>query len=510
MDEQDSASKRRKLSLKQAGFSPAKQALLEKRMRGELPGLSEKLLNSRIVPVSRDLELPLTVNQHFVTIKRWQKMTGDSIISKCFRLTGELNVAALERAVNELARRHEVLRTLFPVVDGQPGQVIAPTLSLSLPVIVLEHVPLDERLDRALRIISEEASRPFDLTHETLWRTLLVRLRPGDHLMLLAMDHLISDAWAMDLLVRDAWTLYGACAKGSPSPLADLPIQLADFAYWQRQTLRGEVLERLVSYWERQLKGRGLQPEFRLPNENPRPRPLPFQPYASEFLNLPVKLSESLIELGRQRNVTPAMLLLAALVTLLYKYTGESDVGLRFIAAKRHRPETTEVIGWFSDILLLRAKVADGDAFSDVLDQVRDLVLQAYDHQDLPFIMFPGYEQSMEKGEFYPVILFNMIMETGIAPQGAKNHAEPQPKLPLNVKAVRIPSFGAPARRTPGMAITVTQDGGGLILGIKYEIERYEVSVIKELLINFMTTLERIVADPSEKLSDFPVVIQTG
>jgi len=230
-------------------------------------------------------------------------------IPAAIHLTGPLNMAALEQSLNEIVQRHEVLRTTFAIVEGQPVQVIAPTLTLTLPVVDPSNLPETEREAEARRLATEEARRPFDLARGPLLRTTLLRLGEEEHVLLLTMHHTVSDGWSMGVLYRELSALYEALSKGKPSPLPELPIQYADFAVWQRQWLQGGDLEAQLSYWKKQLAG--FPSLLNLPTDRPRPA---IQTYrgAHQSTMLPWALLESLKTLSSQERATLFMTLLAA------------------------------------------------------------------------------------------------------------------------------------------------------------------------------------------------------
>jgi hypothetical protein len=202
--------------------------------------------------------------------------------TKAVRLVGSLNVAALQQSLNEIVRRHDVLRTTFAVVEGQPIQIIAPTLTLPLPVLDLNGLSESEQEAQVLRLLTEYAQRPFDLARGPLVRPILLRLQTAEHVMGITMHHMVCDGWSVGVLLREMVALYQAFSVGNPSPLPELPCQYADFAIWQRQWLRGNVLETQLAYWKQQLDG--IPPILELPTDRPRPAVQTFQgatPWAS-------------------------------------------------------------------------------------------------------------------------------------------------------------------------------------------------------------------------------------
>jgi non-ribosomal peptide synthetase component F len=295
------------------------------------------------------------------------------------RLTGVLNLAALEESFNEIVRRHEVLRTTFHTVEGQPVQVIAPSLKVCLPLINLQQLPVTERELAAQQLIVQETQQQFNLAQEPLLRLTLVQLSEVEYVLAITLHHIVFDEWSQALLIQELRLLYTAFNTGKPSPLPELPIQYADFANWQRQWLQGEVLELQLSYWRSQLQNLSV-------TELHRDRPAQ-QSYrgATQLLELPVDLSQALSALSQQEGTTLFMTLLAAFQTLLYRYTGQTDITVGSPIANRNRREVEGLIGFFTNSLVLRTDLSGNPTFRELLARVQQVAVGAYAHQDLPF-----------------------------------------------------------------------------------------------------------------------------
>src|ERR687885_401863 len=302
-------------------------------------------------------------------------------VSTALRLTGSLNLAALEQTFNEIVRRHEVLRTTFRMLEGQLVQVIAPTLTIPLPVVDLRNLPATKQDGEIRRIASEERSHSFDLSSELLLRVMLLQLDSSEHILLLNLHHIICDGWSIGVLLRELGTLYTAFANNQPSPLPELPIQYADFAHWQRDWLQDEVLETHLAYWKQQLDN---IPLLNLPTDRSRPASPTYQG-ATQFLELPKSLSKELEALSQRQGVTLFMTLLAAFQTLLYRYTQQADIVVGSAIANRNRHEIEGLIGFFVNSLVLRTDLSGNPTFLELLGRVREVALRAYAHQDLPF-----------------------------------------------------------------------------------------------------------------------------
>lgn len=297
-----------------------------------------------------------------------------------FRLTGILNLAALEESFNQIVRRHEVLRTTFGTVEGQLMQLIASDLSVSLPKIDLQHLPQNERVAAAQELIEQEMQQPFNLAQGPLLRVTLLQLSQVEYVLVINLHHIVFDEWSIAILIRELGLLYTALCAGKPS-LPELPIQYADFAHWQREWLQKDVLESQLSYWRSQLQNLSL-----LEIESSRPRlKEPSYRGATELIELPNDLSQALKALSQQEGVTLFMTLLAAFQALLYRYTGQTDIAVGSPIANRNRRELEDLIGFFANSLVLRTDLSGNPTFRELLFRVRKIAVGAYAHQDLPF-----------------------------------------------------------------------------------------------------------------------------
>ncbi|HZH15045.1 MAG TPA: amino acid adenylation domain-containing protein, partial [Archangium sp.] len=337
-----------------------------------------------LVPTPRNGRLPPSFSQQrLFFLDQLEPNNPTYNIPAAIRLEGALDRTALERSFSEIVRRHEALRTTFQA-DPQEGvvQVISPPASLSLPATDLSGLPESERETEVLRLAQEEARRPFDLAQGPLLRVALLRLGEHQHVLLVTMHHIVSDGWSVSLLSRELSALYEAFSKGQPSPLAELPIQYADYAGWQRQWLQGDALERQLSYWRKQLSG--APQALELPTDHPRPS-VQTSRGASHPLRISKTLSEEISALSRREGVTPFMTLLAAFQVLLHRYSGQDDFCVGSPSAGRNRAELEGLIGFFVNTLVLRGRPSGGLTFRELLAQAREATLEAQAHQELPF-----------------------------------------------------------------------------------------------------------------------------
>ena len=332
------------------------------------------LLAPPILPVPRDGDLPLSFAQQ----RLWfidQLDPGNSVYNfpAALRLKGQLNVAALERSINEIVKRHETLRTTFVTVDGRPAQVIAPTVIVTLPVLSLQELSESAREAEVQRLVIAEAHQPFDLARGPLLRVTLLRLAEEEHVGLLTMHHIVSDGWSTGILIREMAFFYKSFSSERSSSLPELAIQYADFAHWQRQWLQGEVLETQLNYWKERLLD---APLLELPTDHPRPAAQTFRG-SHQSLRLPRTLSDGLKALSRQEGTTLFMTLLAAFQILLHRYTSQDDLIVGTPIANRNRLEIEGLIGFFVNTLVMRTDLSGNPGFRELSRRVREVCLGA-------------------------------------------------------------------------------------------------------------------------------------
>jgi amino acid adenylation domain-containing protein len=447
----------------------------------------ENLLSPPIKPVARDIDLPLSFAQQ----RLWflHQLEPDSPaynVIGAVRLKGPLDVPALERSVNEIARRHEVLRTSFATVDDEPSQVIAPELELRLHLQDLNGLPEAEREAEARRLANEEAQRPFDLSRCPLFRISLLRLSEEEHVLLYTMHHIVSDAWSLGVLVREVATLYEAFSHGKPVPLAPLPVQYADYAVWQREWLTGDVLEAHLSYWQQKLGGN--LPALQLPSDRPRPATQSLRGAVHAFA-LPPELLKSVKEVSRRASVTPFMTLLASFLSLLHKETGEVDLVVGTDIANRNRAETEPLIGFFINQLALRTDLSGDPGFGELLRRVREVTLGAYAHQDLPFDKVVEDLQPERKLSHTP--LFQVLFVVQNAPSSA---------LELSNLSLSLLELDAPTSKFD-LILMFIETAEGLLGLWRYSTDLFEAATIERLTRRWRTLLSHALAEPDTRLS---------
>ncbi|NTX06686.1 non-ribosomal peptide synthetase, partial [Myxococcus sp. CA040A] len=409
------------------------------------------------------------------------------------RLSGRLEHTAFERAVDELVRRHESLRTTFLAVEGEPHQVIHPALPGNLRVVDLTSRSAEQRAEETTRLAMEDASLPFDLASGPLMRTTLVVLEPNEHVLLLCMHHTISDGWSQAVLVRELVQLYESFRQGLPSPLPELPIQYADYSLWQRDWLQGATLQTQLDWWKGRLSGApGM---LDLLTDKPRPAVLSHQG-ASVPLSLSPALSNALEALAQRERVTPFMLLLAGFQTLLHRYSGQDDILIGSPIAGRHHARTEGLIGFFVNTLVLRARFAPDLTFRSLLAQVRDMTLGAYEHQDIPF------ERLVEELQPTRDLSRTPLFQALFALQNTPDAEMALPELMLRSVDVEY----TVSRFELELALTRTTEGysGGLA----FKTDLFERSTIERLGAHLLRLLEAAVADADAPLSTLSLMTE--
>ncbi|HEX7771265.1 MAG TPA: amino acid adenylation domain-containing protein, partial [Pyrinomonadaceae bacterium] len=470
-----------------AGLSPKKQELLARFLE------KEQLDFSRIV-IGQRKERSATAPLSFAQARLWvidQLEPNRPIynVPDTQYITGPFDLDALQRSLSELVRRHEILRTTFQMIDGQPVQVIAPPEPVTLDMIDLSHLPDGERAAEAQRLADEEAQKPFDLSRGPLFRMQLVRLEEEEHLLFSTTHHIISDGWSMGVMERELSALYEAYKLGQPSPLPELPIQYADFAVWQREWLQGDVLKKQLDYWREQLGGD--LPELELPFDRARPARQSYRG-AAELFVLSKETARRLKELGKERGATLFMTLAAAFNVLLWRYSRQEDLLVGTPIANRNRAETESLIGFFVNTLVLRTKVNGASRFSDLLEQVRETTLRAYDHQDMPF------EKLVEELQPDRNLSRQPLFQVMFALNDLKD---------LHTTGVEF-RWVHTEIRTVKFDMTLTMGMGDddyLSGGLIYSTDLFDAATIKRMVKHFQMLLESIAVDPDQRISELPL-----
>jgi amino acid adenylation domain-containing protein len=446
-------------------------------------------------PVPRTGELLLSFSQQ----RLWfvdQLEPGNPAynIFAAIHLAGHLDAASLEQAINEVLSRHEILRTSFAVVDGQPVAVISDLRTIPLPVEDLRSIPGSERNAKVMRRAVAEAQRPFDLTRPSLLRASLLLLDRDEHVLLLTMHHIISDGWSIGVLLREMASLYEAFVNGQPSPLAPLPIQYADFAQWQRKWLRENVLDAQMSFWLKQLAN--ISTSMALPTDRPRQD---FQGYrgASQFRQFSVEAYQDLKTLSRAEGVTLFVTLLTAFNVLLHKHSGQNDLVVGSPVAGRNLIESEGLIGFFANTLLLRSDLSGNPSFRELLGRVRELTLNAYANQDVPFEKLVEELQPQRQANYMPLAQVQFSLQN--ATEVVEVHGLRMSRLTVDKGTAMF-----------DLVLNMSETPDGLSGTMEYRTDLFYVTTINRMLTGYEVLLNTVVARPNASLSELEgMLIQT-
>ena len=414
-------------------------------------------------------------------------------ITVALRLRGKLEVRSLERALNEIGRRHETLRTSFTMVDTEPAQVISPAVQLELPLIDLSQFSAEERDAETRREISAQAQQPFDLREAPLVRVRLLRLSAAEHVLIAVLHHIISDGWSMGILVREVGALYTAFTAEQASPLPELSVQYADYAVWQREQLQGEVLKQELAYWQEQL--RGAPPVLELATDHARPAVQSFRG-AREGLKLSGAVTAAVKELSRCEGVTLFMTLLTAFGVLLGRYSGQEEVVIGTPIAGRTRAETEGLIGFFVNTLALRLKLEGDASFQQMLQRVREVCLGAYAHQEIPFerlVEELAPERSLSRTPLFQVML-NLLNLDYL-------------NKPIELPGLTVESLTTEAPTSKfDLTLYVVERDDQLEMEMVYNTDLFERARIIEMLGQLDHLLSQIVERPNETINQYSLV----
>ena len=452
----------------------------------------ESLPKPSITRVSRDQDLPLSFAQE----RLWflHQLDPDSAayhVLRPLRITGALDVELMERTLTEVMRRHEVYRTVYPAPFGRAVQFIQPAQPVRLSPVDLRHLPESKREEQAQRLITAEGVKTFDLEKGPLWRLLLIRLSDQEHILMLTEHHMVHDGWTEGALVRDFLALYAAFSAGQPSPLPELPIQYADFAYWQREWLKGETLEVLLSFWKEHLHG--APPRLALPTDRPRP---PVQTFRGglKHISFSPELTGKINDLNRREGVTMFMTLLAAFQTLLHRYSRQDDIVVGTSIANRNWIEIEKLTGFFVNTLPLRTSFSGNPSFRGLLKRVRDVSLVAYAHQDLPF------EKLVEELQPGRDLNHQAIFQVMFILQNAPLTRLELPELTVELLQVhnRTSKFD--------LLLSMIEQEGALHAALEYSTDLFDDATIDRMLRHFETLLEGAVEQLDTPIAELPLL----
>jgi len=470
-------------------FERATVAGLAERIE-EAQRTEEGLQTPPLLPAQRSSSLPLSfAQQRLWFLDQLEPGSPFYNISRARRLQGRLDVVALSRTIAAIIQRHESLRTTYGEENGTPFQRITKLESAPITVIDLSNVSESEREMRGQQLAAEEIQRPFDLTIDPLLRVLLLKFADDEHVLILTLHHIAADGWSIGVLFRELSALYASFVTGKPPALPALPIQYADYAVWQRQWLQVEVLESLVTYWQKQLAN--APTVLALPTNKPRP---PVQSFrgAYEIFSLPAPLTSDLKELSQRQGATLFMTCLAGFQLLAARFSGQDDLIVGTDVANRNRLETENLIGFFTNLLPLRARLSRELKFSEFLSQVRETTLEGYAHQDLPFEkLVEELKPARDLGR-NPLVQVLLVMN--------------QTPAELQLPQLAVSRFELPLESSRfDLVLFLSESENGLAGFWLYNPDLFEPQTIQRLSEEYEKLLAAIVAGPEARLDSYEV-----
>ncbi|MBW4428177.1 MAG: amino acid adenylation domain-containing protein [Nostoc desertorum CM1-VF14] len=456
-----------------------------------------KNLTSVYLPISKvetaTSQHPLTFTQQQLWfINQLQPGTATYNIPVAIHLTGKLNVPALVRSLTEIIQRHDILRTSFEVVDGEPIQKVADAIALNarsaiafiLPEVDLRHLADEQQQTEVQKLSQQEAKSSFDLRQAPLLRAKLLHLHT-ESILLINLHHLVGDGWSIKILVQELSAIYQAFSAGQPSQLPQLPLQYTDFVYWQRNWLQGEVIDKHLAYWKQHLGGN--LPVLQLPTDRPRPPIQTFRGKQQKFV-LSKALTESIKQLSQREGVTLFMTLLAAFQTLLYRYTGQEDILVGSPIANRNRAELDQLIGCFVNTLVLRTNLEGNPTFTELLGRVRKVGIDAYTHQDLPFEKLVEALQPNRDLSYNPLFQVMFVLQNPAANSICKTEE-------LETGTAKF-----------DVLLSMIDSEEGLIGTLEYNTDLFNVDTIARMVGHFQTLLESIVSNSNQPIFELPIL----
>ena len=448
---------------------------------------AEGLDDAPLVVVQRNHKLPLSFSQERLWVfEQLEPDTGAYNIPRVLRLEGPLDTVALEKSVNTIVERHEVLRTGFSAVDGKPVLSIAEKMTLEIPLIDLSALPEDARNDKVSELTARETQRRFDLSRAPLLRLVLVRLGDHEHILLMTMHHLVCDAWSIGVFMRELVACYNSFTNETDPSLPALPVQYVDFATWQRNELTGAPFQKQLNYWREKLAG---APELiRLPTDRPRPSIRSFHGARRSFV-VTEEIREKLKTLARSERATLFMTLLTAFQSLLSCLANETDVVVGSPVAGRNRPETELLIGYFVNTLVLRANLSGDPAFRESLGRTRETALGAFANQDVPFEKLVEDLNPARTAAYNPLFQVWFVMQQPFA-----GHQE------LNGLVMQYLDSGTALTRHD-LQLSLWESPKGLEGAFTYSTALFDAETIDCIVEQFQILLSVVVEQPETRLS---------
>ncbi len=449
-------------------------------------------LNEPIAPVARDGDLPLSwAQQRLWLLNQIEPESFAYNIAAHVKLSGQLDVAALEKSLNEIIRRHESLRTIFVSKNGEPVQVIKPHAPRGLEIVDLRSRSAAERWVEVQRLSKQEAEHVFRLAQGPLLRMLLVKVHADVHVLMLTLHHVVFDGWSTGILMHELGTLYNAFSTGTDHHLPELTVQYADYAHWQRHTFTDAVLKAQLAYWRSELGGR--LPQINLPLDRPRPRE---QLYRGALCQIQIDrtLLNALHELSLQNGATLFMTLLAVFNVLLLRHSGDEDILVGTPIANRKRTEAEGLIGFFLNTLVIRSDLGGDPPFLELLARVREKTLKAYSNQDLPFEKLLEDLQPVRDLSRTP--LFQVMFVLQNAPlRSVQLHQLTLEPLEVDTRTTKF-----------DLNLHAIETGEGLLAILYYNTDLFDAERISSMLDQYEGLLKQVAEDPEKRIGYYSLL----
>ena len=450
--------------------------------------------NAQKTPTIEPAERPDNIPLSFAQQRLWflHQMQPDSAVYNlplAIKVNGLLDIDALNQSLNQIIARHEILRTRFVTVSGQPVQQIEESISFEIEQINIQTHPDKENAVKQAAI--DAAKTSFDLSKDQLLRVTLLKLNDSNSIILFTVHHVIADAWSQEILIQELAAFYRAALMGKSEPLTPLPVQYADFAIWQQNWLQGDTLTAQLDYWREQLDVN--QSVLQLPTDYPRARVQTYQGKVEQF-SLSKELSDQLRAIGQQQSATLFMTLLTTFRVLLYRYTGQTDVVVGTPVANRHRAEVEGLIGLFVNTLVLRSQIAPKANFTALLEQIKSTTWAAYDHQDLPFEKLVEALQPERDLSYSPLYQVKIRLEN-----------QPQASIALpGLTFERLPQAVTTAKLD--LSVDLYETAEGIVGGFEYNSDLFKPETIQRIVSHFKELLSSIAAAPEAPIAELPML----
>ncbi|MBE7122190.1 non-ribosomal peptide synthetase [Bacillus cereus] len=431
-------------------------------------------------------DLPLSFSQQRLWfLDQYELDSTNYNVPFAIRINGSLNVEALEKSINTIVKRHEILRTIFKELDGQPVQVVMPYNEVEISIINLTEESKDKKEVNALELVQKETRFPFDLSKGPLFRVGLIQLSDLDYVLYFNIHHIIFDGWSRNIIINELEILYEDFSKESGPSLPELQIQYGDYTCWQRENLLVEELNAQLSYWMKKLDGE--LPILQLPTDRPRPA-METLHGASYSLRFPQRISKKVKELSQKERSTAFMVYLAAFKMLLYKYTGQEDLIVGTPIAGRIREEIEKLIGFFVNTLVIRTDLSGNPTYQEYLNQIREVCLEAYANQDIPFerlVEELNPERNASQAPLFQVMFSMQNISTDIMKLSNLNIS------PIEIKT-ELSKFD--------LSFDIVETEDIFTVELYYNTDLFDKEIIKEMVVHYQKLLEEILTDPKQRI----------